>query len=222
MLKIAHRGASGHEPENTISAFKKAIELQADMIELDARLCETGELVVMHDKDLKRTTNGNGLVSFKSIDELKFLTVGENEKIPTLKESLNYINQQCQVNIELVSKDSGRAVANLLKSNKWDLDNILVSSFRINELKEFNSFLPDVKLGYLAMEVTMQQAKELNKLSFYSIGLEKNCLKNDVFVQLQELGLKVFAFTVNDDKDIEHFKQMGINGIITDYPDRLD
>ena len=109
-----------------------------------------------------------------------------------------------------------------IKSNKWDLDNILVSSFRINELKEFNSFLPDVKLGYLAMEVTMQQAKELNKLNFYSIGLEKNCLKNDVFVQLQELGLKVFAFTVNDDEDIERFKQMGINGIITDYPEKIN
>ena len=57
MLKIAHRGASGYEPENTILAFEKALELESDMIELDARLCKTGELVIMHDKDLKRTTN---------------------------------------------------------------------------------------------------------------------------------------------------------------------
>ena len=66
MFKVAHRGASGYEPENTILAFKKALELQVDMIELDARLCKTGELVIIHDEDLKRTTNGEGLVIFKT------------------------------------------------------------------------------------------------------------------------------------------------------------
>ena len=161
MFKVAHRGASGYEPENTILAFKKALELQVDMIELDARLCKTGELVIIHDEDLKRTTNGEGLVEFKNIEELKSLDAGKNETIPTLTETLNYINQQCEVNIELVSKGAGAATAKVLKSNKWDLDNILISSFRINELKTFNSLLPEVKLGYLAMEVTSKQAKEL-------------------------------------------------------------
>ena len=220
MFKVAHRGASGYEPENTILAFKKALELQVDMIELDARLCKTGELVIIHDEDLKRTTNGEGLVEFKNIEELKSLDAGKNETIPTLTETLNYINQQCQVNIELVSKGAGAATAKVLKSNKWDLDNILISSFRINELKTFNSLLPEVKLGYLAMEVTSKQAKELNKLNFYSIGLEKNCLKKDVFIQLRDMGLKIFVFTVNDIEEIEHFTRMGVDGIIADYPDR--
>ena len=169
---------------------------------------------------VKRTTNGEGLVIFKNIEELKSLDAGKNETIPTLPEVLNYINQQCQVNIELVSKGAGAATAELLKSNKWPLDNIVVSSFRINELKTFNSLLPDIKLGYLAMEVTSKQAKELSQLNFYSIGLEKNCLKKDVFVQLRD-RLKVFVFTVNDFEEIEHFTRMGVDGIITDFPDRV-
>lgn len=221
MFKVAHRGASGYEPENTILAFEKALELQVDMIELDARLCETGELVILHDEDLKRTTDGEGLVHFKSIEELKLLNAGKTETIPTLIEVLNYLNHQCQVNIELVSKESGAATAELLKSNKWQLDNILISSFKINELKEFNSLLPNVRLGYLAMEITSKQAKELRQLNFYSIGLEKNCLKKDVFVQLRDMGLKIFVFTVNDVEEIEHFSRMGVDGIISDYPDRI-
>lgn len=221
MFKVAHRGASGYEPENTILAFEKALELQVDMIELDARLCKTGELVILHDEDLKRTTNGKGLVRFKSIEELKLLNAGKTETIPTLIEVLNYLNQQCQVNIELVSKGSGSAAAELLKSNKWQLDNILISSFRINELKAFNSLIPAVRLGYLAMEITVKQAKELRQLNFYSIGLEKNCLKKDVFVQLHDMGLKIFVFTVNDVEEIEHFTRMGVDGIISDYPDRI-
>ena len=120
----------------------------------------------------------------------------------------------------MVSKGAGAATAELLKSNKWPLDNIVVSSFRINELKTFNSLLPDIKLGYLAMEVTSKQAKELSQLNFYSIGLEKNCLKKDVFVQLRD-RLKVFVFTVNDFEEIEHFTRMGVDGIITDFPDRV-
>ena len=221
MFKVAHRGASGYEPENTILAFEKSLELQVDMIELDARLCKTGELVILHDEDLKRTTNGEGLVRFKSIEELKLLNAGKNETIPTLIEVLNYLNQQCQVNIELVSEGAGAATAELLKSNKWQLDNILVSSFKINELKAFNSLLPDVRLGYLAMEITSKQAKELSQLNFYSIGLEKNCLKKDVFVQLRDMGLKIFVFTVNDVEEIEHFTRMGVDGIVSDYPDRI-
>ena len=80
ILKIAHRGASGHKPENTLSAFSKALEIGVDAIELDVRVCGTGELVIMHDATLERTTNGNGIVADTTLEELRKLDAGDGEQ----------------------------------------------------------------------------------------------------------------------------------------------
>ena len=92
MLVIAHRGASGNLPENTLAAFQKAIELGAEMIELDVHLCKTRELVVIHDAHVNRTTDGHGLVSHKTLSELQKLNAGNGEKIPTLQEVFDLVN----------------------------------------------------------------------------------------------------------------------------------
>src|SRR6056297_2287931 len=104
VLKIGHRGAMGYEPENTLRSFKKAIELNVDMVELDVYVCSSGELVVIHDDKVDKTTNGKGYVSEKSFDELRKLDAGMGEKIPTLQEVLDLIDKRAKVNIELKGK----------------------------------------------------------------------------------------------------------------------
>src|SRR3989344_1812052 len=101
VMIIAHRGASMLSPENTISAIHSAIYLNCDMVEIDVRRCKTGELVLMHDKNVKRTTNGKGVVKQMPLEELKKLKVGKDGGIPTLDDALSYANGKIKVNIEI-------------------------------------------------------------------------------------------------------------------------
>ena len=111
MLNIAHRGASAYKPENTLASFQKAIDLNADMIELDLRCSKDGRLVVIHDKTVDRTTNGRGKVSNKDLAQLKALNAGDGESIPTLEESLNLIGRKCLINIVIAERGVAKRLA---------------------------------------------------------------------------------------------------------------
>ena len=99
MLKIGHRGARGYAPENTLKSFQKAIELGVDAVELDVQLCKSGELIVMHDDTVDRTTDGSGFVKKLKLKDLKKLDAGMGERIPTLEEVLDLVNRRVKVNI---------------------------------------------------------------------------------------------------------------------------
>jgi len=101
VLRIGHRGAAGHAPENTLASFRKAIELGLDMTELDVHVCASGELVVIHDENVDRTTNSKGWVSKLSLTELKRLDAGAGETVPTLAEVLDLLKDRIMLNIEL-------------------------------------------------------------------------------------------------------------------------
>ncbi len=160
---FAHRGASAHAPENTLSAFKLAIEYGADAIELDAKLSADGEVVVIHDQTVDRTTNGHGSVGKLKLDELKSLDAGirfdakfAGERIPTLIEVFETVGQQLFINIELTnyaSPDDGLAdrVVELVKKFHLE-DRILFSSFCARNLARVGSLLPEVPRGILAVE----------------------------------------------------------------------
>ena len=98
VTKIGHRGAMGYAPENTLKSFKKALELNVDAIELDVYICKSGELVVIHDDKVNRTTNGKGYVAEKTFKELRALDAGEKEKIPELKEVFDLVNKKVNIN----------------------------------------------------------------------------------------------------------------------------
>src|SRR5260221_725361 len=106
MLVFGHRGAMGYEPENTLRSFEKAIELGVTMIELDVFVLQDGSVVAIHDPVLNRTTNGNGIVTNKSLQEIKMLDAGKGEKIPTLQEVLDVVARRVRVNIELKGKNT--------------------------------------------------------------------------------------------------------------------
>lgn len=234
---IAHRGFSGKAPENTMSSFIKAVESGADMIELDVTLSKDGEVVVIHDKTLNRTTNTKGKVLDFNLEELKKLDAGswfskdfKNEKIPTLEEVLNYTKDKILVNIEIkkysvkrLKKYDGieEKVVNLVKKYEME-DKVLISSFNKIALKRVNEFNPNIKTALLyRLRISNRIIKTGLKNSFYSFNQGKRLFTKKGFALASKNGFRVNIYTINSEKELKKFVDIGVNGIITNYPDRL-
>jgi len=224
MFKIAHRGAAGYAPENTIASFKKAIELKADMIELDVYLCQSGELIIMHDDKVDRTTNGKGYLWNKNLKEIKSLDAGNGEKVPTLKEALDFIDKKVPVNIELKGEKTAVPVSQLIdgyKKKGWKDKDFLVTSFKREEVKKFKLLKPNIKAGFCSWKMPSDYESLAEKIGLYSLSLFFDYLNKRIVSRAQKKGLKVFAWTVNKDDDIQRMKSLGVDGIFSDYPDRI-
>ena len=146
LLCIAHRGAMGHEPENTLASVRKAFELGALCVEVDAYYVD-GNLVIFHDDRLERTTNGTGYLSEQSFEYLRTLDAGDGNQIPTLEEVCELINSHVCLNIELKGQYTAEPVARLLIKligEGWDKESFLVSSFHHRELLQIKKLIPDV------------------------------------------------------------------------------
>ena len=218
-LKIAHRGASGYEPENSLIAFQKAIELQTDGIELDVHLSADGELVVIHDETIDRTTNGKGFVNKLTALELK------KYGIPTLVEVLDWVNRRCFLNIELKGIGTSKPVIDLMEhyiSNKnWNYKDFIVSSFDWKMLEETQLLNPKIQIGVLTEESISAALAFAKKIKAYSIHPDYRLLTKDNVALLQETGFTVFPWTVNSIEDIQKIKSFHVNGIISNFPDRI-
>lgn len=225
MLKIGHRGAMGYEPENTLASFKKALGLGIDAVELDVYVCKTGELVVIHDDKVDRTTNGKGYVAEKTFEELRFLDAGKGEKIPTLEEVLDLIDKKVVVNIELKGQGTAKPVADLLRTyiklKNWTGEHFIISSFNHYELLEFHNLMPEIRIGALITGIPIGYAEFAEKVSAYSVNLCIEFINQDFIDNAHKIGMKVFVWTVNDLDDIEQMKKLGVDGIFSNFPDRL-
>lgn len=226
MLVFAHRGASGYEPENTLASFKKALELGADGVELDVRLTKDGRVVVMHDPWVIRTTKRFGSIAGKSLNELKKLNAGNGEKIPTLQEVLDLINGKVQMNIELKGKGIALPVADIIKEyaakGKWKYSDFFVSAFHHKELLEFKKLLPQVKIGALIIGINIQFDKYQKELHAYSVNMWSPFARKSVVEKAHKKGLKVFVYTVNSKREISRMKKIGVDCILTNYPDKAE
>ena len=231
VLKIGHRGACGYAPENTILSVKKALELNVDMIEVDVRLCKTGEAVLLHDSSVKRLFNGKGFVSRKTFGEIRNLYTKEGHKINTLSEILTLVNRRALINIELKRTKAAEPVAKLIKefvgNKKWKYEDFLVSSFNKRALKKFHDLCSNVKLGWIFyidnFEPKMQFKPELSSKGppLYSLHPNFKLVDKNFVEQAHNKGLKVFVWTVNNTEDIKEMISYGVDGIISDYPDRI-
>lgn len=224
-LKIAHRGASGYEPENTIRSFKKALTYSIDMIELDVRVCKSGELVVIHDDKVNRVTNGIGYVADMTFAELKKLDAGNGQAIPTIQETLNFIDRRIPVNIELKHKGTAKPVAECIKyyieNRNWLTNMFLVSSFDHYELKVFKSLYPEIRTSAIITGIPIGYTEFATKVDAYSVQIDIQFINQNYIDDAHERGLKVFAYTVNHEEDIKKICNMGVDGIISNYPDKL-
>ena len=223
--KIGHRGAKGYCAENTLISFQKALDLNVDGIELDVHVCATGELMVFHDFTLDRMTNGSGEIHNFSLAELKKLRINEVFEIPTLEEVLNLIDKKCQVNIELKGHDTAKptvqAIVKYIKEYNWEMEDFIVSSFQRDELfkvSQFNSKIPLAVLTQASVEQAIEWAEEFSAKYIhphFSLLTKDNC------IEANQKGFQINTWTVNDIIDIERLKKYKINGIISDFPDRI-
>ncbi|MFC2170647.1 glycerophosphodiester phosphodiesterase [Calditrichota bacterium] len=219
---FAHRGASGHYPENTLLAFEKAISAGLTWIETDVYLIED-KLVIIHDDRLERTTNGTGHVAQKSLDYLRSLDAGNGEKIPFLEEALDLIDKRAGMNIEMKGKNTAAATAQVINryvtEKGWSYDQFLVSSFIHPELLEFKHLCPQVRTGALIAHIPLNFAAFAEKLDIYSIHASIEFLSEEFIYDAHERGLKFFVYTVNHQEDVRRMIEMNVDGIFTDYPE---
>ena len=144
MLKIGHRGAKAYEPENTLRSFRKALEIGVDAVELDVRKTKDNQLVVIHDADIKRTTNGKGLVSNLTLAQIKSFSTDKNEKIPTLEEALDCLDKKAKVFIELKETGIEQQVLQLVHKKQLSKSTVIVS-FLEDALKKSENSTPKRK-----------------------------------------------------------------------------
>lgn len=231
MSKIfAHRGFSGKYPENTMLAFKKAIEENVDGIELDVQLTKDGEVIIIHDETLDRTTDGKGLVVDYTLEEIKkfnasyiFKDMGFNS-IPTLREYFELVkNFDLITNIELktgVNQYLGIEEKVLSLIQEFQLKNkVIISSFNHFSVMRMKKIAPYLKCGFLSEDWIIEAGKYT-----YSFGIECyhprfNNLIPDVIEELKKYNLEINTWTVNSEEDMKYLKEKGIDSIITNYPD---
>jgi glycerophosphoryl diester phosphodiesterase len=219
MLKIGHRGAQGYEPENTLLAFQKALDILVDGIELDVHLSADGQLVVIHDETIDRTTNAKGIVKDLTKNELKKFD------IPTLTEVFDLVNQKCFINIELKGNHTAEPVVALIQKyilkKNWEYSDFLVSSFDWNALQEVAFLDEKIAIGVLT-ETDLNLAFTFAKfIKAKSIHPDFEFLTPENTAKMQKKGLLVIPWTVNETSDIQKMKALKVDGIISDFPDRL-
>ncbi|TRX21027.1 glycerophosphodiester phosphodiesterase [Flavobacterium franklandianum] len=225
ILKIGHRGAKGHQPENTLISFQKAIDLKVDGIELDVHLSSDGEIIVIHDDTIDRTTNGKGEVNKMSLKELKSFLINNSQEIPTLIEVLNLVHKQCFINIELKGIGTSKPVLDLIslyiKDKKWHYNNFLISNFDWKMLEEAQLLNPKIRIGVLTDASVEDALAFAKKTKAFSIHPNYRLLTKENVALMLENGFEVFPWTVNSFEDIQKIKSFNVNGIISDFPDRI-
>jgi glycerophosphoryl diester phosphodiesterase len=218
---IAHRGASGYAPENTKAALIKAIEQGADMIEFDVHVLPSGEVILMHDHRVNRTTDGLGYVLHQTFEALRLLDAGENEQVPTLDEALDCINRRVRVDIELKGPRSAKAVAAIIRrrlEQDWEAADFLVSSFNHHELQEFKQLMPQIDIVALQDSIPLDYAAFGEELGVVFVAPSDEFVNETYVADAHRRGIGVYVWTVNDPEEVERLYHMGVDGIFTDYP----
>ncbi len=220
MLKIGHRGAKAYEPENTLRSFTKAIELGVDAVELDARRTREGEVVVIHDAKVDKTTNGKGLVSDLTLNEIKQLVTDKGERIPTLDEALDFLDKKVKIVIELKETGLEKKVLDLVHEKGLE-KNVIIVSFREEALRKVRELDDEVDTGliYVRHRNPIKAALDLGAkylLSLYRFTHTANVKK------AHENGLKVIVWTINKQEEVLEYMKKGVDGIASDRPDILN
>ncbi|PCI08040.1 MAG: glycerophosphodiester phosphodiesterase [Gammaproteobacteria bacterium] len=223
LLCIAHRGAMGHEPENTLASVRKALALGALCIEVDTYYVDK-RLVIFHDDRLERTTNGTGYIYEQSFDYLRKLDAGNGQQIPTLEEVSAMINAQTCLNIELKGENTAEPVAELLADmidNGWDKASFLVSSFRHHELLKIKKLVPDINIGALIHGLPVDNAKFAKDLDAFSVHPSLECIDQRFIDDAHARCLRVYVYGVNHVEDIARMQKIGADGVFTNFPERV-
>lgn len=232
-LVYAHRGASGYAPENTMAAFRKAAELGSCGVECDVQLTKDGNLIICHDETVDRTTNGKGLIKDLRLEEIRGLDAGSwfgeqfrNEKIPVFSELLKLVRETgLRLNVEIKSDIvlyPGIEEKVLAEITAFGLrERVIVSSFNHYLIHRVKQLAPDIKAGILYMEGLYEPWNYMRTVGCECAHPFYMALKPEIAKELKARGLMINVFTVNEPGHAAALAEMGVDIIITNYPDRI-
>lgn len=242
ILVIAHRGASGYVPENTLASFRKAINMGADILELDVHLTSDDSLVVMHDYNVSRTTDGQGDIESFSFQRIRQLDAGSwysptyrHEKVPTLAEVLQLVKGRKKVLVELKWPAKGlynslvERVVRIIRQHhaeSW----VILQSFETRYLEQASRLAPDLKIQQLLLakpafvpayfDIGLKFGQFMPQLTASSVNIFYLYLTPQFIKQMHDAKKTVYAFTPNTEETILRVINLQVNGIITNYPDK--
>ncbi len=218
-IVIAHKGASGYAPENTLLSFQRAIDLEAHMIELDLRETLDGELVCIHDSSVDRTTNGTGEIHELTYKELRGLDAGEGEHIPLLTEVLSLASGKIKVNIDLKVIEVEKELLDLIEDYKIAQD-VFVSSFFHGTLRALRDLSDNIETAVLVEVPKDDLVPYALDFDVNAINPNHKLVTPELVEEAHSVGIKVYPWTVNDLEMMKQLLAFGVDGLITDYPDR--
>ena len=221
MVRIGHRGAAGHAPENTIQAIEKAIALNADFVELDVRRSLDGHLVIIHDAGVDRTTDGHGAVAELTLAELRRLTIANELRIPTLREALKAAAGCVGLLLELKTEGLAEQIWTELRTSSIT-GVVIYASFFHAELLRIRETNPGAQTMALLEAVPVHPTAFAIDAQVTHVGLAFGCLSPSFVQALHQADLQVYTYTVNEPVDISRARGMGVDGIISDFPDRIE
>lgn len=227
MLKIGHRGASGAYPENTLLAFRQAVAFGANAVELDVHACASGEIVVIHDETLERTTNGQGRVDALSLADVKQLDAGLGERIPTLEETLAEFAPHITVLVEIKSSAAALPAARLISrfaAADVPYAHMPLIGFDAGWLKAAKESDPHILIGVTPdwkKPLDPAFCQEAKALKAWSVNPYIGHLHEAFVAEAHALDLRIITWTANAPHEIHLAKTLGVDGIISDYPQML-
>lgn len=216
MKIIAHRGASAERPENTLSAFERALEIGVDAIETDLLVTKDNHLVTRHD-DLIQKDGVWRYVRDLTLPELQSIDVGEGEKIPSLESVFECVRGRCPLVLELKSAGGAKWLANFLKRRAWNQE-IHVTSFLLSELVSFAEMFPAIERSLTIPSLPAGADALLREAQTGHVSLHRSFLTEEEVRRLRREGIHVRVYTVNLPEEAQRFASWGVDAIFTDDP----
>ncbi|GAB2885605.1 glycerophosphodiester phosphodiesterase [Streptomyces mayteni] len=213
---IGHRGLMGAEPENTLRSFRRADRMALDAIELDLHLSRDGELVVIHDASVDRTTDGSGAVKDLTLAELRGLDAGLGERVPLFTEVVDAVGAPIQA--EIKDQAAARALAAVIVERGLG-DRVTVISFHAEALRETRELLPEVAIGLITGRSTDTAPERAVELGARLVSCEFARLSADVVARCRAAGIGVISWTVNTPAELAVARELGLDGVVTDEPE---
>lgn len=220
VIRVGHRGAAGHAPENTLAAIAAGIASGVDFVEIDLRRTADGELVALHDATVDRTTNGTGRINRLSLREVKKLSAGNGQQIPTLKEVLETTGGRAGLVLELKVKGIARQTVESVRQFGFK-NPVIYASFRHEELTDVRAADPEASLMVLFDRLPGPSVSRAMTYTPSHVGLRHSSATRRLVKSFHNAGILVFVYTANRPSDIEHVLSLGVDGVISNFPERI-
>ncbi|RFC76776.1 glycerophosphodiester phosphodiesterase family protein [Streptomyces sp. AcE210] len=215
-LTIGHRGVMGVEPENTLRSFVAAQNAGLDLIELDLHLSKDGALVVMHDADVDRTTDGRGPIADKTLAELRALDAGRGERVPVFEEVLDAVSKPLQAEIKDVA--AARALADVMLRRDL-VSRVEVISFHDEAVAEIARLVPGVRTALVASRYGTDVVERATAVGATSLVLNIRRLTQEIVERARKADLRIIGWVVNTQDDLRLVRALGLDAATTDYPE---